>query len=147
MIRRPPRSTRTDTLFPYTTLFRSPLVFGSIGYSHLRGDDEVADEPLANIAADKVAVTLGGRIPSLDLEAGWRMLAAAEQDRVPDGVDPTPGYAVHDLFVTWRPADPRFPGPRVDFGVRTLFDKDYRRHLSAIADPGRPLQVAVISRF
>src|SRR3546814_16340846 len=26
MIRRPPRSTRTDTLFPYTTLFRSPLV-------------------------------------------------------------------------------------------------------------------------
>src|SRR3546814_6295518 len=26
MIRRPPRSTRTDTLFPYTTLFRSALV-------------------------------------------------------------------------------------------------------------------------
>src|SRR3546814_20032285 len=25
MIRRPPRSTRTDTLFPYTTLFRSPV--------------------------------------------------------------------------------------------------------------------------
>src|SRR3546814_6869332 len=24
MIRRPPRSTRTETLFPYTTLFRSP---------------------------------------------------------------------------------------------------------------------------
>src|SRR3546814_11658008 len=27
MIRRPPRSTRTDTLFPYTTLFRSPATF------------------------------------------------------------------------------------------------------------------------
>src|SRR3546814_3270616 len=26
MIRRPPRSTRTDTLFPYTTLFRSESV-------------------------------------------------------------------------------------------------------------------------
>src|SRR3546814_5686363 len=26
MIRRPPRSTRTDTLFPYTTLFRSDLL-------------------------------------------------------------------------------------------------------------------------
>src|SRR3546814_9877518 len=25
MIRRPPKSTRTDTLFPYTTLFRSPI--------------------------------------------------------------------------------------------------------------------------
>src|SRR3546814_18294842 len=31
MIRRPPRSTRTDTLFPYTTLFRShPLMGGSL---------------------------------------------------------------------------------------------------------------------
>src|SRR3546814_17961704 len=30
MIRRPPRSTRTDTLFPYTTLFRS---FGVLGAS------------------------------------------------------------------------------------------------------------------
>src|SRR3546814_8646389 len=29
MIRRPPRSTRTDTLFPYTTLFRSLVVLGA----------------------------------------------------------------------------------------------------------------------
>src|SRR3546814_11808479 len=28
MIRRPPRSTRTDTLFPYTTLFRSAVIAG-----------------------------------------------------------------------------------------------------------------------
>src|SRR3546814_18561708 len=34
MIRRPPRSTRTDTLFPYTTLFRSA--------DARRGDDETA---------------------------------------------------------------------------------------------------------
>src|SRR3546814_20765657 len=32
MIRRPPRSTRTDTLFPYTTLFRSPLLVRSKGW-------------------------------------------------------------------------------------------------------------------
>src|SRR3546814_8224985 len=30
MIRRPPRSTRTDTLFPYTTLFRSPARAGRL---------------------------------------------------------------------------------------------------------------------
>src|SRR3546814_17058042 len=28
MLRPPPRSTRTDTLFPYPTLFRSPVAFG-----------------------------------------------------------------------------------------------------------------------
>src|SRR3546814_8319151 len=30
MIRRPPRSTRTDTLFPYTTLFRSEVAMNHI---------------------------------------------------------------------------------------------------------------------
>src|SRR3546814_5286846 len=35
MIRRPPRSTRTDTLFPYTTLFRSfrPVIFVTPDFS------------------------------------------------------------------------------------------------------------------
>src|SRR3546814_10042895 len=32
MIRRPPRSTRTDTLFPYTTLFRSKTARRRIGF-------------------------------------------------------------------------------------------------------------------
>src|SRR3546814_13747485 len=30
MIRRPPRSTRTDTLFPYTTLFRSTILHADV---------------------------------------------------------------------------------------------------------------------
>src|SRR3546814_8709350 len=37
MIRRPPRSTRTDTLFPYTTLFRSKVILPAIGPSLLTG--------------------------------------------------------------------------------------------------------------
>src|SRR3546814_5699290 len=38
MIRRPPRSTRTDTLFPYTTLFRS---IGHVGDQNVAGLDLV----------------------------------------------------------------------------------------------------------
>src|SRR3546814_17170202 len=34
MIRRPPRTTRTDTLFPYTTLFRSWAALGATGWSY-----------------------------------------------------------------------------------------------------------------
>src|SRR3546814_3250690 len=37
MVRRPPRSTRTDTLFPYTTLFRSrfyPRGWAGVGVDH-----------------------------------------------------------------------------------------------------------------
>src|SRR3546814_9901558 len=36
MIRRPPRSTRTDTLFPYTTLFRSAVPTGRRSAGHHR---------------------------------------------------------------------------------------------------------------
>src|SRR3546814_6732826 len=46
MIRRPPRSTRTDTLFPYTTLFRSDDRAASVR-QHVRqrllGGDEAAE--------------------------------------------------------------------------------------------------------
>src|SRR3546814_13740522 len=37
MIRRPPRSTRTDTLFPYTTLFRAGRVTASRSFREARG--------------------------------------------------------------------------------------------------------------
>src|SRR3546814_8225822 len=42
MIRRPPRSKRTDTLFPYTTLFRSPSI-GVLSRLRLEGESNKAD--------------------------------------------------------------------------------------------------------
>src|SRR3546814_9987585 len=61
MIRRPPRSTRTDTLFPYTTLFRSDdldlfIAFGLQDFGVARIGEHVA-EPLG--AADCVRVLVG----------------------------------------------------------------------------------------
>src|SRR3546814_14203756 len=64
MIRRPPRSTRTDTLFPYTTLFRShadiaaergqPALFRNLGLHHHAGRRAV--RKLAGVArGDRVA--------------------------------------------------------------------------------------------
>src|SRR3546814_6383272 len=41
MIRRPPRSTRTDTLFPYTTRFRSAGFQLQIEDAGVAGDDEL----------------------------------------------------------------------------------------------------------
>src|SRR3546814_2673124 len=42
MSRQPPRSTRTDTLFPYTTLFRSPVGGGGEGFAGV--GDTLGDE-------------------------------------------------------------------------------------------------------
>src|SRR3546814_3494502 len=43
MIRRPPRSTRTDTLFPYTTLFRSAFTSLVQDYLIAHGQMQEAD--------------------------------------------------------------------------------------------------------
>src|SRR3546814_15022068 len=64
MIRRPPRSTRTDTPFPYTTLFRSTEDFLAVstGATYradrwtLTGRAEYRDGELAN----RYGLTLGG---------------------------------------------------------------------------------------
>src|SRR3546814_12348166 len=47
MIRRPPRSTRTDTLFPYTTLFRSELTLKFMAHDpNYAGSDEEDDDAM-----------------------------------------------------------------------------------------------------
>src|SRR3546814_12440796 len=54
MIRRPPRSTRTDTLFPYTTLFRSRAEparpEGSVPESRLYGSTQFRQSGAAGVA-------------------------------------------------------------------------------------------------
>src|SRR3546814_1825991 len=56
MIRRPPRSTRTDTLFPYTTLFRSLCEEKrgrQVGISYLGSQVQVSYElPMAEVVLD-----------------------------------------------------------------------------------------------
>src|SRR3546814_1825043 len=56
MIRRPPRSTRTDTLFPYTTLFRSVVV------AHQDAPRHEAAEVAPHLALDDQRIVLGLRI-------------------------------------------------------------------------------------
>src|SRR3546814_12496123 len=81
MIRRPPRSTRTDTLFPYTTLFRS-------GDPNLGGAGiEVPPQPIyagegaGAHAADAAATQVDGkRRQNLD-KAGPRIAEHLHQDR------------------------------------------------------------------
>src|SRR3546814_18289808 len=59
MIRRPPRSNRTDTLFPYTTLFRSGLTdFVRLAWPRIR--HSVPDAELVVVGG--VAAAVAGRL-------------------------------------------------------------------------------------
>src|SRR3546814_5811754 len=71
MIRRPPRSTRTATLFPYTTLFRS---------------DRVADGPHALLAGAAALIDLD-EAPLVDLDAGAVEAEVVGVGTAPDGHD------------------------------------------------------------
>src|SRR3546814_5724777 len=104
MIRRPPRSTRTDTLFPYTTLFRSvegdpergeqfaarrpllriPLqlrvVIGSVDHG------DIADEPDIAIHQAEFVVVPDLHDPIADREGGVvfaRLAPGLQRDRAP----------------------------------------------------------------
>src|SRR3546814_6947289 len=53
MIRRPPRSTRTDTLFPYTTLFRSVVGFsGALLKPEVLGEEIKSRPPVLLVHGD-----------------------------------------------------------------------------------------------
>src|SRR3546814_9368744 len=78
MIRRPPRSTRTDTLFPYTTLFRSQYNVGD-AQKYLFGTRD-ADEMLQQAALSTVREQVGRS--NLDTVLGAReALAVSARNR------------------------------------------------------------------
>src|SRR3546814_6671039 len=65
MIRRPPRSTRTDTLFPCTTLFRSVIEQHADHRGHEQSDFDA-------VLADRFGNAVGGESRNEDVAAGLR---------------------------------------------------------------------------
>src|SRR3546814_18945410 len=80
MIRRPPRATRTDTLFPYTTLFRS-LDFPNRGARTLGLLAEL-DRVVAE-AGGRLYPAKDGRMPAEAFRAGYPAWRDLEQQRDP----------------------------------------------------------------
>src|SRR3546814_1686725 len=67
MIRRPPRSTRTDTLFHYTTLFRSDATVAVVVHD--------ADAPVPPTAPHDVEIAVAVQVAQT--QAAWRISVAA----------------------------------------------------------------------
>src|SRR3546814_11979895 len=84
MIRRPPRSTRTDTLFPYTTLFRS--LSPGIDRKPEFSDAQVGGKVDADIADQDIVVHRDADLaPRAGRQRCVRRLAAQEFERLLPG--------------------------------------------------------------
>src|SRR3546814_10920543 len=110
MIRRPPGSTRTDTLFPYTTLFRSLAAqrAGNLRFdAWLRSNVEAHKQPGYAIAT--VSLKPHGGIPG-DATAAQMEAVAANADRFGFGEVRVsykqnlllPDLRKHDQFAVWQ---------------------------------------------
>src|SRR3546814_4411823 len=86
MIRRPPRSTRTDTLFLYTTLFRSLFIDNIFRFTQ---------------AGSEVS-TLLGRMPSA---VGYQPNLADEMGLLQERITSTRGHSITSMQAIYVPAD------------------------------------------
>src|SRR3546814_13827953 len=104
MIRRPPRSTRTDTLFPYTTLFRST------------GNEDFVNTPKWTAQAGtsyEFETGVGSFIPRID----WTFATKTYNDEAnaPDLV--TPKHSFFNASLTYRLPNSGF---ELQAGVTTI---------------------------
>src|SRR3546814_15971278 len=107
MIRRPPRSTRTDTLFPYTTLFRSPVRLLSVGRAVEKKGYDLLLAALAALPEGlhwRFTHIGGGPLrPALERQAAALGLAGRIDRRgAEDQATVMAHYRQADLFVTAR---------------------------------------------
>src|SRR3546814_16987626 len=124
MIRRPPRSTRTDTLFPYTTLFRSQRADGGCRQAPaadprpLRRGARGADHERPHVA---VGARLRGRRPAG--RAAAPHLALADEGAGPGGGGPACRGARRDRKSV---VEGKSVSVRVDLGGRRIIKKKNR---------------------
>src|SRR3546814_15386985 len=79
MIRRPPRSTRTDTLFPYTTLFRAGGRQAALEMERARDDGSRRRDGAHRISRTRRG-ELAHRLPEPGLQGGIRRRPAHRVD-------------------------------------------------------------------
>src|SRR3546814_14224567 len=117
MIRRPPRSTRTDTLFPYTTLFRSSVIEEYLGTGAARAgvahrpeiircryaDDAAFGKPRA--LAPQVQGAVFGMLDGERQSGGIHAPAACYQ--IPGEAARSPLEIVHLPKIAGRSEEPR----------------------------------------
>ena len=122
--------------------------------SFIDGKDRLTGNYLNTIPANDYRLTLGYADAETGLSGGWTGEFAERQDQVTTGPFssagsglPTPGYSVHNLFFAFKPQSGPAQGFEFRLAVDNIFDKQYRRHLSALDAEGQSFRFTVANTF
>lgn len=114
-----------------------------LGLSTIDGENQDTGAKLGVLTPTELTVQAALKLPEVDSVVGWRMLAAGEFTKVNSAADERDGFAVHDVWASWRPADLPVDGLEVTLGVQNVFDKAYARVATDALEPGRNVTALV----
>ncbi|MEG3085968.1 TonB-dependent receptor domain-containing protein [Sphingomonas sp. PB4P5] len=107
------------------------------------GKDRLNDLYLNTVPANEYRLTLGYADPVTGLSGGWTGEFAERQDKVSSIALRTPGYAVQNLFLAFKPRTGSAEGFEFRIGVDNVFDTYFQRHLSSLPAEGRTFKFSV----
>jgi hemoglobin/transferrin/lactoferrin receptor protein len=129
-------------------------VFARANASFIDGRNRLTGDFLNTIPANDYRLTLGYADTGTGLSGGWTGELAERQDKVTPGSFAsagsglaTPGYTVHNLFFAFKPQSGTAKGFEFRIAIDNVFDKQYRRHLSALAAEGQTFKFTVANSF
>lgn len=106
--------------------------FFGIAASRIRGVDDATGLPIDTIPADKLTLTGGVRLFDDSIVLGSRVRAVAAQDRVTTASLITDGFAVVDVFATYRHSE----NVSLSLNIDNVANKNYRQFLDQSNSPG-----------
>ena len=122
--------------------------------SIIEGKNRLTGEYLNSIPANEYRLTLGYADANTGLSGGWSGEFVERQDKVATGPfsfagsgEPTPGYSVHNLFLSFKPRSGPAEGFEFRLAADNVFDKYFRRHLSSLAAEGQTFKLTVANTF